>query len=287
MKRAFTLIELLVVIAIIAILAAILFPVFAQAKSAAKKTQSLSNVKQLALGAIMYGGDSDDVFPLGCEGTDWGANGLWTGKVLPYLKSLPILVSPFDSEAGKFQPRPEHQWTGIGMSYAANATYGPDYNWTGGAKSDGFNWNGLFAYGQNFDNWFHGLRDGGRSSSAVTRPAETIMFAEKSHTKSKYRPGWVGDWFGPEKVGVRSGFSPNVLFLAGGTGGDWGDGHIPNGKADKNHADPMRRVNGAVEPGPNGQAVFSFADGHAASMRPEKTNPDSDVKETNMWNAVR
>ena len=63
MKKAFTLIELLVVIAIIAILAAILFPVFAQAKLAAKKTADLSNLKQIGLGAIMYSGDSDDYFP--------------------------------------------------------------------------------------------------------------------------------------------------------------------------------------------------------------------------------
>lgn len=62
-NRAFTLIELLVVIAIIAILAAILFPVFAQAKKAAKKTSSLSNVKQLSLGNLMYCQDSDDLYP--------------------------------------------------------------------------------------------------------------------------------------------------------------------------------------------------------------------------------
>ena len=62
MRKAFTLIELLVVIAIIAILAAILFPVFAQAKAAAKKTAALSNTKQLVLGMIMYIGDYDDVF---------------------------------------------------------------------------------------------------------------------------------------------------------------------------------------------------------------------------------
>lgn len=62
-KRAFTLIELLVVIAIIAILAAILFPVFAQAKEAAKKTQTLNNFKQDATAAIMYAGDNDDLFP--------------------------------------------------------------------------------------------------------------------------------------------------------------------------------------------------------------------------------
>src|SRR6186997_586733 len=60
MKRAFTLIELLVVIAIIAILAAILFPVFAQAKAAAKKTDAISNTKQVTLAAKMYNNDNDD-----------------------------------------------------------------------------------------------------------------------------------------------------------------------------------------------------------------------------------
>ena len=64
MKRAFTLIELLVVIAIIAILAAILFPVFAQAKAAAKASVCLSNVKQMNLGMTMYAIDADDVLPM-------------------------------------------------------------------------------------------------------------------------------------------------------------------------------------------------------------------------------
>src|SRR5450631_624437 len=63
LKRGFTLIELLVVIAIIAILAAILFPVFAQAKAAAKKTTCLSNLKQIGLGTRMYLADADDSYP--------------------------------------------------------------------------------------------------------------------------------------------------------------------------------------------------------------------------------
>lgn len=65
LKRGFTLIELLVVIAIIAILAAILFPVFAQAKEAAKKTSSLSNLKQTGTAAQIYLSDNDDTWPLG------------------------------------------------------------------------------------------------------------------------------------------------------------------------------------------------------------------------------
>lgn len=74
MKRnGFTLIELLVVIAIIAILAAILFPVFAQAKLAAKKTASLSNMKQIATASIMYAGDNEDSMPH-CE---YVVDGVW------------------------------------------------------------------------------------------------------------------------------------------------------------------------------------------------------------------
>ncbi len=112
-SRAFTLIELLVVIAIIAILAAILFPVFAQAKVAAKKTNSLSNIKQITLACIMYEGDFDDNFPSADEFNDGSGNifwfpgdGLplgwidpnatqnWAAETLPYVKSRPLYVNP-------------------------------------------------------------------------------------------------------------------------------------------------------------------------------------------------
>lgn len=65
-RRAFTLIELLVVIAIIAILAAILFPVFAQAKESARQSACLSNLKQIGMGMMMYTGDSDGKYPSWC-----------------------------------------------------------------------------------------------------------------------------------------------------------------------------------------------------------------------------
>jgi len=115
-RKAFTLIELLVVIAIIAILAAILFPVFAQAKEAAKKTVTMSNAKQYGTAANIYLADSDDVMPIGYgisvtgvvrwntfipfpagwfdDGGGWsGASGLaqsashWANSTQPYVKS--------------------------------------------------------------------------------------------------------------------------------------------------------------------------------------------------------
>lgn len=94
--RAFTLIELLVVIAIIAILAAILFPVFAQAKDSAKNSALLSNIKQTSTGAIMYGADNDDLFPLSWQRTDPTGQGYWSwqGAIMPYTKNWGVMLNP-------------------------------------------------------------------------------------------------------------------------------------------------------------------------------------------------
>jgi prepilin-type N-terminal cleavage/methylation domain-containing protein len=98
MKKAFTLIELLVVIAIIAILAAILFPVFAQAKLAAKQTANVSNHKQLGLAVIMYTNDYDDYFPLAqrTEPADTAFFGVepWQVSAQPYVKNWGLFSHP-------------------------------------------------------------------------------------------------------------------------------------------------------------------------------------------------
>lgn len=124
-RRAFTLIELLVVIAIIAILAAILFPVFAKAREAARKTTCLSNMKQLCTGSHMYTQDYDEYFPQanitcntavadGQPGCLWGAligNGArqsygdtWqaggAAAIQPYIKNMGVVWCPNQVKLG-------------------------------------------------------------------------------------------------------------------------------------------------------------------------------------------
>ena len=90
-RHGFTLIELLVVIAIIAILAAILFPVFAKAREKARQISCLSNMKQLGLGFIQYNQDNDELF----TGSDFYGQG-WAEKIYPYVKSAGVYICPDD-----------------------------------------------------------------------------------------------------------------------------------------------------------------------------------------------
>ena len=156
MKKAFTLIELLVVIAIIAILAAILFPVFAQAKEAAKKTACLSNNKNIATAFFLYAGDSDDTL---CN-VSWHQSKSqttgyfnpnnpnntyqvhWTYLMQPYIKSYDIFVCPSDSKPVKpnnactsntalGQNPMVCDWMPIrGYSYIPNYNMIPAHDWT-------------------------------------------------------------------------------------------------------------------------------------------------------------
>src|ERR1051325_913477 len=101
-QPAFTLIELLVVIAIVAILAAILFPVFAQARDRARMSACISNMRQIGTALMVYTQDYDETFPLcffdGGYNGNWGAKGtrsfVWRNAIAPYLKSIDVYACP-------------------------------------------------------------------------------------------------------------------------------------------------------------------------------------------------
>jgi len=140
-RSGFTLIELLVVIAIIAILAAILFPVFARAREKARQASCLSNLKQLELAAIMYKGDYDETnfidrmpttnapTPTGPYASTYGGNFyFWTDTLAPYIKNTQIWLCPSDISNGttccvpprrSYQPNGDMVYTTTGVKEAA------------------------------------------------------------------------------------------------------------------------------------------------------------------------
>ncbi len=124
----FTLIELLVVIAIIAILAAILFPVFARARENARRTSCQSNLKQIGLGLLQYVGDYDETLPFSFFGTSGNStpagstpdNYKWMDAIQPYLKSEQVFNCPSDSATNLY-----HFRDGLNYgSYGLNGAYG-------------------------------------------------------------------------------------------------------------------------------------------------------------------
>jgi len=168
-RNAFTLIELLVVIAIIAILAAILFPVFAQAKMAAKKTSSVSNIKQQSLGLIMYEGDYDDTVPR-VETSDPNralSEIDWPQAIQPYTKNWPIFRDP----GSMLDP------LGIWNS----GPFGWYYNWMRWPEY-GFNVDYLNNAGGNCAGWDYapGITSYGPpiAATAMDAPADTVLLTD-------------------------------------------------------------------------------------------------------------
>lgn len=119
-RSGFTLIELLVVIAIIAILAAILFPVFAKVREKARQTSCASNEKQLGLAFMQYVQDNDETFPVGSQNSYFTAGdhfGIgWAGEIYPYVKSTGLYKCPDDVTADQPNANPPM----YEVSYAMN-----------------------------------------------------------------------------------------------------------------------------------------------------------------------
>lgn len=279
-RSAFTLIELLVVIAIIAILAAILVPVFAQARESARQTHCISNSKQTALAALMYAQDYDETFPRldnngsngynecglfpdrTCQGPDWGdmtpsSDGvkaseqvMFFGAIQPYIKSTQMAICP-----------------SIGRTnWAAASQSVTDVNWGGpyDVAKETLYYHSLphmavnilvadyNAYASNTN-----MRPGrvhGRIAS-IQRPGEVILFAAES--------SW--DW-GPS---VAAGVGNLGVWPSSPSGNCWWDG--VDGWTWYVHKGGRASWTGAAStvdnPNRKGFSTFAFCDGHVKAMK--------------------
>jgi prepilin-type N-terminal cleavage/methylation domain-containing protein/prepilin-type processing-associated H-X9-DG protein len=184
-RRAFTLIELLVVVAIIAILAAILFPVFARAKSAAQATACLSNSRQLGLAELMYQLDSEDrVVPV--ITTIYGApyqdlRDLWYSKLAPYIKNGQlsqggytgdylgtILRCPIDPSSNQTLGKLIHVSYGLNFYYLANRNI---------SGTDDAAFSPPISYAQ------------------IQSPADTVFIGESYGPFGKVQPPYFDSWW--------------------------------------------------------------------------------------------
>jgi prepilin-type N-terminal cleavage/methylation domain-containing protein/prepilin-type processing-associated H-X9-DG protein len=239
-RKAFTLIELLVVIAIIAILAAILFPVFAQAKVAAKKTQSISNTKQLALGSQIYATDYDDYYHLIRARVDTGDPLNWAfgaeDALNPYVKNFDMMKDPIDP----FQRDDCNQASGPTMSYS----------WTH-YRDDDIRVFGVHAY--NAPTWTPAQARGSLSTTAVGNPAQTINMYPLWTTAS-YKNGYTYYRYYTDNLGPGTGTIPSYPNALAFT---WCSAKPGAGRMS------IGNYNGAF--------VYGFADGHVKAMSRDAT----------------
>lgn len=259
-RSAFTLIELLVVIAIIAILAAILFPVFAQAKLAAKKTQDLSNMKQVGLGLLIYIADFDDNFPLYQFGdfSNWPASTkLWSSvnTIGPYTKNYDLLLSPADSRIAK---PADSDWTygGAGMPVATRPWHQLSYlsnsftNW-----GDNRTYWGLDSGAGNVGVMPVGTSQGAPTDSpvsqtAVSSVAQTVLFANGLYD-------YYHNFFG-----MPDGCLDNEIDYCYGWKAIYDTYQTIDARLGKSPSDPLYLMWRQF----SGKSNFAFSDGHSKSM---------------------
>jgi prepilin-type N-terminal cleavage/methylation domain-containing protein len=273
-RKAFTLIELLVVIGIIAILAAILFPVFAQAKLAAKEKSSLSNIREIVLGEIMYQGDYDDHFVLSTQ--DYANSSCplpgdclsnlaeptlsWPDLLTPYIKSLTLFVDPGTGDpSGDFATSGPHS---IIQNWGNNAQYGYNYQFLSPMTQTGND--GYRATGH--------LWGIGRSASLGVHPANTVMFSTAQGYASSKSAAYQfltpdDDWASPPGALQYTLPALDRVVIASegcysGTAPFWTCGWVNNTPV--GYGGPISANVRVFSPYNGG--VFAWVDGHAKSM---------------------
>ena len=275
-RRAFTLIELLVVIAIIAILAAILFPVFAQAKVAAKKTVILSNAKQFGTSQFLYSSDSDDVFSPAITVDAEYALKSWAVVCQPYMKSYGLLMDSFTP--AKITDNPfilNSQW-GMPTRRSVSKTCPSDpndlskcamgvYNPEGKAQLTGgqlVGRDGIGGANQTPDAYLfiknsYKLDAPSMSNTAVARPADTVLITQANTPDLQ----WSDDC-NPDEA-YRYFGDPNVNL--------WGDNNAtcgPSGRMGTTGQKAGVYPTSISEPKqfPEGANASVYTDGHAKNM---------------------
>jgi len=222
----FTLIELLVVIAIIAILAAILFPVFARARENARRTSCMSNLKQIGLGFITYAQDYDERYPSvnWSGGTYRFPNGdsstanPWYLKTYPYVKSVQVYNCPSAPENLK--------WKGAYLG-------------------------GPFSYGANLDFFTSG---GSQLLSGIDKPAQTVMVVDSNfQSMQSFLNDGVAPWWNVDRALLdRHLEGANIAFA---------DGHVKWFTLQRNSAcNPLSASCRVISPGVS-RGVYWRADG--------------------------
>lgn len=249
--KAFTLIELLVVIAIIAILAAILFPVFAQAKLAAKKTNDLSQLKQLATANMMYASDNDDFFIV-VPAFAGNNQPHWADRMQPYTKNRGLFADP-SNNVGVY--RDPTYWR-PGALNLADADPTRIYRVT-------------YTY-----NTYIAKHDGGQptSQTAIPQVSQTVLMGPGQN--------WY-NWNSCQINGAITNMHWNISTRASGWGYDFWGGHANaqtagyNGGANFSFADGSARYSKLVPIGDRGQAPGGVGGLYAGYFVRATTKPEA------------
>ena len=207
-KRAFTLVELLVVVAIIALLAAILFPVFERAREAARRSACESNLKQIGLGITQYVQDNDEIMVGVGTAT---ANGSWKCWIAPYINNSEVFFCPDQGFISPFNPTERREGLmqdGYPSCYIGNGGADPAYGIYNGVCDN----NNADPWGCTPMSWGIYYLTYGKNITTFVNPSQLLLVTEGG-VRAGVNPSWGN---GPD-YGVWSGHDGmmNVLFADG------------------------------------------------------------------------